>query len=72
MYFQKVGKNKEYLENLIFSVSILLRAFNRYYPYIQHNPIDSGDFLENVQAKSLLDEMSRLIEPIKDISFDDS
>lgn len=71
-FYTKVGKHKERISNLFFAVNILIRAFNRYYPYIQDIPVDTGDFGEDFITKQLLDELSGFIEIVKDKVFEES
>lgn len=71
-YFFKVGKFEDRISNLFFAVNILIRAFNRYYPYIQDLPVDTGNFQDDFQTKQLLDKLSDYIEIIKDKEFDQS
>ena len=53
-YMEKVGNHPQRLSNLHFATYILLRAFNRYYPTVDHIPVSTGDFADDLRTSDLL------------------
>ena len=51
---------------------MILRAFNRYYPQVQQFAVDSENFYDDVYAKSLLDKLTKQLEVVLDVTFDEN
>ena len=71
LYFRKVGKHREFMENLVFSVQVILKSFIRYIDIIQDFPIDTGDFHEDMKTQKLLQQFCHLFESGKDETFNE-
>ncbi len=47
LYYEMVGRHPDRIRNLFFAGYILLRAFNRYYPYIKDLPVKTGNYIDD-------------------------
>lgn len=71
LYYDKVGNYPERLSNLLFSVNIMWRAFNRFADRITSFEIDTGELLKDIQTKGYLAGLTDTLQPVKDFFFEE-
>lgn len=69
MYYEKVGKFPDRIDNLIFAWSFLLRAFIRYHDIISSFQVKTNDFQTDLRTKALLQTLYSNLDTAKDYSF---
>jgi len=71
LFFEKVGDHPDRMANLYFAHSVLLRAINRAHEYIQNYNYDTGDYVEDIKTKKLIDELYSVTLQRCDQPFDE-
>ena len=72
MYFDKVGRYPERMENLVFAVNVMIRALVRASNTIANFEINTEDFAEDMKSKKQLQKLLKIVTFEKDAMFNDT
>jgi len=71
LFFEKVGDHPDRMANLYFAHSVLLRAINRAHEYIQNYNYDTGDYMEDLKTRKIIDQLYNVTLQRCDQPFDE-
>jgi ERO1-like protein alpha len=72
MYFEKVGKHPDRMQNLLMAFQVMLRAMVRISDQLSDYEMNTEDFSEDILSRKLLQQLISIVSVEKDTPFDSS